>query len=65
MLALNYYICCFTMKSITLMHTIFLHGIHTGLDHSLHFPPVTWYFSLEGGHVYAIQVMERKMVKIG
>lgn len=46
MLALNDYICCFAIKYINLIPAVFLHGIHTGLDHSLHFPSATLYFSL-------------------
>lgn len=46
MLALNDYICCFAIKYINLIPAIFLHDIHTGLDHSLHFPSATLYFPL-------------------
>jgi hypothetical protein len=43
-LALNDCICCFIVKYINLVPAIFLHGLHTGLDHSLYFPSWTVFF---------------------
>ena len=46
MLALNDCFCSFAIKYIDLIPAVFLHGIHTGSDHSLHFPSATLNFSL-------------------
>lgn len=43
MLALPDCVCRFTIKYTNLMPPVFLRGVHTGLDYSLHFLSVTLY----------------------
>lgn len=59
MLALNYYICCFIIKSIHLIGIIFFHGLYTGLDYIFFISDLAFFLILEEGNIYAIQIMGR------